>query len=254
MHMKEALGIILVVLVWSSAAQAETINISCASGELAYGAIQETDDYLGFCCWSGSQWNLVGWSDGLATPDTLTCQLSDDDENLYWITSYDSITCYLYGYYPYTIGGGQDSWGENPYSVPLEVFTGEGEHYLEGPWDEGFGFPAQIYLDATDSTGSNEIWGGNSLEYIYLGDYGDYAHAGAGDDTILGGDSSDEMYGSSGDDLLLGYGGNDLMDGGSGDDYLDYCLFGGGCDGYDRCEGGKGYDICGCNIEYYCES
>ena len=53
---------------------------------------------------------------------------------------------------------------------------------------------------------------------------------------------------------IFGWEGNDEIHGGIGNDYLDWGSSPPGINyGWDTCEGGKGTDHCGCNVETYCE-
>ncbi|MEZ9233550.1 calcium-binding protein, partial [Vibrio amylolyticus] len=74
----------------------------------------------------------------------------------------------------------------------------------------------------------------------------DYAHAGAGNDTVYGEEGIDAIFGGTGDDKLYGGEGTDGLRGGEGDDFLsggegNDVLIGG--EGNDILTGGEGYDV-----------
>ncbi|WP_260258524.1 Ig-like domain-containing protein [Vibrio intestinalis] len=136
-----------------------------------------------------------------------------------------------------------------------DVFTGAGNDYIDlgeshARLDENAHSEANLAQSANKiadfMNGSDEshllhpAWGGedgaldtSSVSNAYI----DIAHAGAGDDVVLGKGGSDAIFGGSGDDTL--YGGEDVdgLRGGSGNDTLH------GGSGEDILIGGLGNDI-----------
>lgn len=92
----------------------------------------------------------------------------------------------------------------------------------------------------------DNLWGGNGADYLFGGENNDYLYGEGGDDRLEGGVGVDSLHGGEGDDHLSGGDGIDSLDGDEGND----TVFGGEGDdrldnrygGADLLDGGNGND------------
>lgn len=112
-------------------------------------------------------------------------------------------------------------------------------------FDNGlFGAIANIRAGSGE-TKDLETWVGisaNTNVTLQLGNYGEKAYGGAGDDLLLGGNGNDDLSGHNGTDILNGGVGNNTLNGGDGSDLLMGNGSGLGVSGNDILNGGAGND------------
>ena len=124
------------------------------------------------------------------------------------------------------------------YTDEFSTFTGAGDAARRVLNDSGGIDTLNAAAVTSDSIidlnpGANGVLAGNSLA-IASGTVIENAHAGDGNDLLIGNSSDNSLHSGRGDDVLSGGGGNDYLVGGSGDDVLS------GGDGDDYFDAGSG--------------
>ena len=146
---------------------------------------------------------------------TTTVQVKDLSANKVWSYARSSVSkIELQG------GNGNDRFVNNIQTMPVRMFGGAGDDYLEGFDGNDFLVGGAGNDTLTGYGGNDLIQGGDGNDTINGSAGNDQLWGGAGNDVLLGGSGNDELSGEGGNDQLNGHADLDKLWGGSGDDVL----------------------------------